>query len=165
MLILQSMKAFTSVTYSKEETVQSGSTQEKQFRYFTILWSLATLFHMAHSNTFDDSLHLVFLSVAAVYVLFHPGQLKGFFVLIALQLCDVLYFMPGISNHWLFTAFVNITILQAAVYQIIKEKRYHFTKGEFYETFARVVRIEVIILYFYAVFQKLNSGFFTPETS
>jgi hypothetical protein len=37
--------------------------------------------------------------------------------------------------------------------------------GDLFRTFTRLVRIEVIILYFFAVFHKLNAGFFSPETS
>ncbi|NTS39505.1 hypothetical protein HRG84_01190 [Flavisolibacter sp. BT320] len=159
------MKAFLSVTHSREEAVPAAGLQGKQFRYFTVLWSLATLFHMAYSNAFDDSIHHIFLSVAAVFLFFRPGHLTGFFALILLQLADVIFYMPGISNHWLFTAFVNLSILHAALYLVIKKKQFSIDKGELYDVFGRMVRIEVVILYFYAVFQKLNAGFFTPETS
>jgi hypothetical protein len=86
-----------------------------QFRIFCCLWAIATLFHMAHSNLFTAQFHYVLLTLAAVYVIFKP-TLPGFLLLIVLQLVDVLETMPVTSNHWIFTGFVNITILYALIY-------------------------------------------------
>ncbi|MDO1446010.1 HTTM domain-containing protein [Rhodocytophaga aerolata] len=119
---------------------------------------------MAHSDLFTDRFHYVLLSLAAVYVIFKPS-IGRLVLLITMQLVDIVYTMPATSNHWLFTAFVNLTIVQALIYLIIKNRRFQIREDEFFETFAPVIRIEVIILYFYAVFHKLNSGFFTPESS
>lgn len=140
--------------------------QEKDlpFQIFCCLWAIATLFHMAHADLFTLRFHYVLLSLAAVYVIFKPSVGK-LVLLITMQLVDIIYTMPATSNHWLFTAFVSITILQALLYLIIKNKSFKIKEDQLFETFAPVVRIEVIILYFYAVFHKLNSGFFTPESS
>jgi hypothetical protein len=138
--------------------------KDVQFKIFSIVWAIATLFHMAHSNLFTAHFHYVLLTLSAIYVIFRPS-LAGFLALISLQLVDVFFTMPATSNHWLFTAFVNITVIQALVYIVIKNKTLHVRGDQLYDTFAPVVRIELIILYFYAVFHKINSGFFTPESS
>ena len=134
------------------------------FRNFAIVWALASLFHMAHSGIFDTRLNLAWLSIVALYVMFRP-TLSGFIALILLQLMDVIFRMPNVTNHWIFTAFVNITILQSLIYSIYKKKSFDVGEMEVYDTFAPVVRVEVLILYFWAVFHKLNSGFFSPEVS
>jgi hypothetical protein len=134
------------------------------FKIFCRLWAVATLFHMAHSDLFTMRFHYVLLSLAAVYVIFKPSVAK-LILLITMQFIDLFYTMPGTSNHWLFTAFVNFTIVHALLYLIIKNKSFRVREDQLFDTFAPVVRIEVIILYFYAVFHKLNSGFFTPESS
>lgn len=46
-----------------------------------------------------------------------------------------------------------------------KKKTFRLDKAELYRSFAPVVRIEVIILYFFVVFHKLNTGFFQTEVS
>jgi hypothetical protein len=73
--------------------------------------------------------------------------------------------MPNVTNHWIFTAFVNLTILQAYVYLTLKQKSFRFTKDDLIKTFTNAVRVELLILYFYVVFHKLNAGFFIPESS
>ena len=136
-----------------------------QFKIFSVLWAIAALFHMAHSGVFDIKLNYTLLSLAAIFVILRPGNLMGFLFFIALQLYSVFNMMPRVSNHWIFTAFVNLTILHALLYLIIKNRSFQVNPGEWLKMFAPAVRLEVVILYFYAVFQKLNSSFFSPDVS
>jgi hypothetical protein len=140
------------------------SPQELQFKIFSGLWAIAALFHMAHSSVFDKQLNFALLTLAAFYVILKPGM-TVFLVFIILQLFDAFFRMPYTTNHWLFTAFVNCTILYAVCYQIIRQRSFKIDEGVLFKTFAPVVRIEIIVLYFFAVFHKLNSGFFSPGSS
>lgn len=136
-----------------------------QFNIFTILWSIATLFHMAYAGVFDMKLNYSLLTLAALFVIYRPGSVPGFIILILLQLYDIFFLMPGVNNHWLFTCFVNITILTVLVHLFLKYRSFTIDAGSWYQQFAPIVRIEVLILYFYAVFHKLNSDFFNPSVS
>jgi hypothetical protein len=135
-----------------------------QFKIFAVLWAIAALFHMAHSSVFDTELNFALLTVAAFYVIFKPS-LISFITFIALQVFDAVYRMPFTTNHWLFTALVNVTILQALVYLAVKRQSFHIASADLLGAFLYAVRIEVIILYFFTTFHKLNSGFFSPEVS
>lgn len=119
---------------------------------------------MAHSSVFDAELNLALLTVAAFFAIFRPS-LKSFLLLICLQIFDAVFRMPFTTNHWIFTAFVNFTILHIIFFLIVGKRRFTIREGEIFKTFAPLLRVEVIILYFFAVFHKLNSGFFTPATS
>lgn len=136
-----------------------------QFKIFTVLWSIATLFHMAYAGVFDMKLNYSLLSLAALYVIYRPGSVPGFIILILLQLYDIFFLMPGVNNHWLFTCFVNITMLAVLLHFLLKHRLFHIDGGWWYQQFAPIVRIEVLILYFYAVFHKLNTDFFNPPVS
>lgn len=151
-----------------EETIQAipvePSTGILQFNIFASLWAIAMLFHMAHSSIFDSQLNLALLTLTALWVLFRPSA-GVFIALILLQIFDALFRMPLTTNHWLFAAFVNMTILQVAILEVLEKKSFHINTGHFFKRFSPLVRIEVIVLYFFAVFHKLNQGFFTPATS
>lgn len=135
------------------------------FKIFCSLWAIATLFHMAQSSAFDAQLHYVLLTMAAVSVLYRPSSILRFLFLLSLQLGDVFYKMPNLSNHWIFTALVNLTILQALLYLVIRNKTFRIKQEDLLNTFAPIVRIEVIILYFFVTFHKLNTGFFSISGS
>lgn len=145
-----------------KKTVLSRDTSP--FRNFATVWAIATLFHMAHSGVFDTRLNFALLTLSAIYVIFRPSM-SGFLVLVMLQLLDVAVQMPNPTNHWIFTAFVNLTILQSVLWCIIRNKSFEVDEMEVYNTFAPIVRWEVMILYFWAVFHKLNFDFFSPEAS
>lgn len=136
-----------------------------KFQVFACLWAIACLFHMANDRVFDNQLHLLVLTIACIYVLTKPSSVFRLIVLMALQLFEVFKSMPGVSNHWIFTAFVNVTILSVVIFLMYKRKTFKLDKEQLYRSFAPVVRIEVIILYFFVVFHKLNSGFFVTEVS
>ncbi|MBT1695720.1 hypothetical protein KK083_02450 [Fulvivirgaceae bacterium PWU4] len=146
------------------ESVSTSTSVDRQFEIFSALWAIATLFHMAHSGIFDSRLNYALLTLAALYVVFRPS-LAGFILLISLQLFDAVYRMPLTTNHWIFTAFVNLTILQTIVYLVVRNRSFDLSGGDLLKTFAPVVRAEVIILYFFTFFHKLNAGFFSPATS
>ena len=135
-----------------------------QFKIFTVLWAIASLFHMAHSSVFDAQLNLAFLTLAAFFAIFRPS-LTSFLLLIALQIFDAAFRMPFTTNHWIFTALVNATLLHVLIYMMFRNKSFQVEEGQFFKAFAPLVRVEVIILYFFAVFHKLNAGFFAPATS
>ena len=138
--------------------------EDRQFKVFCVLWAIATLFHMAHSSVFDTQLNLALLTLAAFFAIFRPSLLS-FVVLIILQIFDASFRMPFTTNHWIFTAFVNITLLHVLVFQIIRNRDFNTDRGTYFRSFAPLVRLEVLILYFFAVFHKLNAGFFTPASS
>lgn len=140
------------------------STGNLQFKIFALLWAIATLFHMAHSSTFDSQLNLAFLTLAAFWLVFRPS-LPAFVALMILQVFDAVFRMPVTTNHWLFAAFVNLTVLQVLVMEMLQNKTFRISEEHFFKRFSPIVRLEVVVLYFFAVFHKLNEGFFTPATS
>ena len=135
------------------------------YKIFACLWAIATLFHMAHSGIYVLHFHYVLLTLAALNVLYRPASKPSFLFLLSLQLYDTYFKLPYASNHWVFTAFVNLTIIFSLVYLMLKRQTFRVDLGEWLKTFAPIVRIEVFVLYFFAVFHKLNADFFNPEVS
>ncbi|WP_125077725.1 hypothetical protein [Rufibacter latericius] len=120
---------------------------------------------MANYNGFTLNLTFFLLTSAAIGLIAKPSSIVRLIIFISMQMFQATLDLPGISNHWMLTAFVNITILHSYVYLIIKRKSFYIDKVEFLNTFAPLVKIELIVLYFYAVFHKLNAGFFDEEAS
>ena len=120
---------------------------------------------MANHRVYTESLSYFLLTISAIILLAKPSSVGRLMLLIFMQLFQVLVSMPAVPNHWLFMAFVNLTIVQAMIYQAVKTRTFDVNKELLLKTFAPVVRVELLILYFYVVFHKLNSGFFTPEIS
>ena len=135
------------------------------YQLFCVAWAIATLFHLAQSRIYTSELHYALLTLAAIGLIIKPGSVIRLGLLILLQLYGVALQLPGVSNHWLFTTFVNLTILQALIYLIIRGRSLAVRPGELIRTFGPAVRLELLLLYFFTVLHKLNRGFFSPAFS
>ena len=132
---------------------------------FSGLWAVAILFHYAaYPNGLIGIIPTVMM-LAAVWVLFRPASLIRFLTMVALQVAAVAYAYPsGVSNHWLFAAFLNLAILLAAGVLVLS-RRDRLTPADLFLTFAPAGRAALLVLYFFAVLHKLNWDFLNPEVS
>ena len=147
-------------TYEEDTTADTT-----RYAVFCVLWAIATLFHMAQSRIYTSQLHYVLLTLAAIALILKPFSIFRLLTLIVLQLYEVLFTLPNISNHWVFTTFVNLTIIQALLYLVIKKGTFQVSRANFIRTFAPIVRIELLLLYFFVVLHKLNWAFLLPASS
>ena len=141
------------------------TSEQKTYSTFCVLWGLATLFHLVAKDPWPAPLLSTLLAAAALYLLHRPAAPHRLVLLVALQLCESWTTAPFISNHWLFTGLVNLTLLQAYARLAWARRTFAVEPGTLYRTFAPIVRLELIILYFFAVFHKLNADFLDPQTS
>ena len=139
--------------------------EQKTYSTFCVLWSLATLFHLVAQDPWPAPLLSTLLAAAALYLLHRPAAPSRLALLAALQVCESWTTAPFISNHWLFTGLVNLTLLQAYARLAWADRAFAVKPGALYRAFAPIVRLELIILYFFAVFHKLNADFLNPQTS
>ena len=150
-------------------SLQSDSAEERQagraFQIFSFLWAVAVLFHYAAYPNRIVGIGVFLLTSAAIFVLLRPGSLLRFLVMIWLQVAVVTNNYPNaVSNHWLFVFFVNLTIF-VALGRLAFSKRRGVSTGNLFLEFAPVVRVELIVLYFFAVLHKLNEDFLNPVVS
>lgn len=101
----------------------------------------------------------------ALSVLFRPSTQALFFALLIAHIAYVYGRLPHMPNHAVFAACVDLTILSAGAWQLLTRRTWRLNPDELYKSFASVVRIELLVLYFFVVFHKLNSGFFDREHS
>ena len=141
------------------------TSEQKTYSTFCVLWGLATLFHLVAKDPWPAPLLSTVLAAAALYLLHRPSEPHRLALLAVLQLCESWTTAPFISNHWLFTGLVNLTFLQAYARLAWAGRTFAVEPGTLYRTFAPIVRLELIILYFFAVFHKLNADFLDPQLS
>lgn len=141
------------------------TSEQKTYSTFCVLWGLATLFHLVAKDPWPAPLLSTLLAAAALYLLHRPAAPRRLALLAVLQMCESWTTAPFISNHWLFTGLVNLTLLQAYARLAWAGRTFAVEPGALYRTFAPIVRLELIILYFFAVFHKLNADFLDPQTS
>ena len=135
------------------------------FVVFAFLWVVATFFHQATYNQWVTSPKGAAVLAAAVFFLLRPVSVGRFALFLALDAYHVASLTPYTPNHILLTALINVTILAAMAWSYVRAGRRPVSGGEVLEAFAPAVRIELLMLYFFAVLHKLNVDYFNPDVS
>jgi len=134
------------------------------------LWWCAAL--LAH---YDDRMHwwkagiIAASAIAAALGMLCARSPVAMVAVAALQLGALWCLMPGVDNHWAFAAFVDVTLIGATVTWMIARRRSGQRIGalddDWYRLAAPTLRVLVLLMYGFAVFHKLNTGFLDPTTS
>jgi len=136
----------------------------RRFQVFVFLWCCATLLHQLYQGRvflLDATAPLTF---AALFAVVRPGSIARFTLLIAIQLATVVVELPRVSNHWLLMGVTCIGLL-IVLLPALRAQRRGEDVAPFCEAALGPVRVQIIVVYFWATFQKLNTGFFDPELS
>lgn len=139
--------------------------EDRRYQVFVLIWSIAALFHMAQNRVYAEGFHFALLTIASALVIARPSSIVRFLFFLCLQINVCLRVMPYSSNHELFVTLVDVTILHAFAYYALTQKSFTINKSLFFNIIAPLIRIELIILYFFVVFHKLNSDFFNVDVS
>jgi hypothetical protein len=102
---------------------------------------------------------------AAIALLLRPSSTPRLLFLSACGAYNALSLMPGINNHNFFTLIADLSIGAAALFTWATTPGSGGPRRTFYRTVAPVLRAELLVLYFWAFFHKLNRDFFDPEVS
>ncbi|HIE71964.1 MAG TPA: hypothetical protein EYP98_18285, partial [Planctomycetes bacterium] len=107
-------------------------------------------------NVVDE---LVVLNAAAVLTLLRPGSIPRFAFLLAAQLICFAWQLPIVVNHWMMLAFAALTVLAALLGGRPR------STDEWYARIAPFVRAQIVVVYFFATFHKINVSYFDPSLS
>ena len=132
---------------------------------FAFMWAVFTFFHQSRPAYWTRTPIEALQTAAAILVLFRPTHLGAFLALVLIQLADLIYTLPYITNHSLFAMFVNLTIVLAAGLHTVTRPGIPLDHTRLLRLFAPAVRIQVLVLYFFVVLHKLNWDFFNTAKS
>jgi hypothetical protein len=136
------------------------------FTLFAVSWGLAGIFHQV---SFIDwrwkSVEGELLTAALLWFLLRPSCWKRFALLLAVDSIAVALNFPVHPNHIVFAWVVNLTLLSA----LLAAKSGHRTgddlESDWYRSFAPWIRVELVVLYLFSTFHKLNWSYLNVELS
>lgn len=131
---------------------------------FAFLLASAAIFEQAKWDRWASSPAGLIVSASAFWLFLRPRSLPALSILLLSLAWSVLQDLPWVSNHALFVAIVAMTVL-AALASRMRAEGWPPDRERWFDSFAPAVRVEVILLYLWAFFHKLNAGWFDAETS
>jgi hypothetical protein len=140
----------------------STSDIHQNFTLFSLFWAIAILVHQLRTGLALTPAGVV-LFMVAWWVILNPRALKMFILLICVQIVEMWLKMPYPSNHSLLITFVNLTILLTIGRLLIARRPISSTS--IWSAAIPAIRLETIMLYFWAAIHKLNYDFFNPLVS
>jgi hypothetical protein len=136
---------------------------------FAFLWAAAALFEYAGAIQRAGALAFVLLIVlgrlAAVWVLARPGSPYRLLLLCGALVAIIVAKLPKGPNHGILVLAASATVILAAARVMAANRTWRVTAAELYAAVAPALRWELLALYFWAVFQKLNSDFLLMDLS
>lgn len=135
---------------------------------FLRAWALYAIVHTiatAPSSGWRlDALESFALVPLAIWVLVHPRSVAAFIALLGTWSLLIALSLPKIANHELLTLVMNVTMLVclfAGPAGAVSEDRI----GRAFHRFSPLLRIQMVVVYGFAVFHKLNTDFLDPHYS
>jgi len=132
---------------------------------FVMLWCVAILAH--HDDRFG---WMVSVWDMAGVVLTYAGLFYARSPLVVgavafLQIANVFVELPTTMNHWLVTAAASSVLLAALSYRAWRDRRLRPIDEAFFTLVAPPLRWIALLVYGFAFFHKLNTGYFDPAGS
>lgn len=143
----------------------SAADARTQFAVFSFLLALAILFHQARLGDWEVLSSHAAVSLAAIYTLLRPASVRRFLAMLAIQLVSMAIDMPLVVNHWLLLGLTTVGLAAGLVLAAVRRREWLADPGGIYRRLAPVVRIQVLLVYLFAVVAKLNTDFLDPALS
>jgi len=142
----------------------------RAYRLFAALWACAILFDHSRNLSPSTSLAMLLLALAlrgsAVWVLLRPSRPLPFLVLNGALAVTIFAGLPKGANHRILVFLIAATVAACALRVGSLRRPGSGDRGaDLFESFAPLVRWQLVALYFWAVVQKLNVDFFDPAIS
>jgi len=137
----------------------SETARGSRFAALTTAWALCAL---VTSFSFLLDMRAMLVAVLAVGVLIMPENVPLFLVLSTVTIVKIFLHLPLGPNHYLLEMFAALAFVGTAIPYLFK-KGVPNVKAELLDRAAPTARLLMIIVYFFAVLDKLNYDYFSPH--
>lgn len=136
-----------------------------QYHIFAFLFGVFSIYHfIIYATSYRSVLYLsnwIYL-VLGILLVNNPKEKRIFAALIITLLFDGWFHAPTASNHTMMLNFLIVAVAISGLWNwFVKRGSWQ----EFFEGFAPIGRWLLILMYFFGIFHKLNTGFLDPAAS
>ena len=142
----------------------------QRYKLFALFWGGQTILEMGKWGEMLSSPLQLLVFASAIFVCLHPGSTARLLLLAMLQVGVSVLKMPWLTNHTLLNTAANVTLIATFV------QMYWFDRkgirrvssdwaADWCTLFSPLLRTELLIVYAWASFHKLNIDWFDTERS
>lgn len=163
--VLRSGRWFTLFLMGRTTINDTKAVVANRQRIFALLFALFSLFHVFNYlfeyGRWPVSADMVVLFVSALLLLLRPASPRLLFLLILVSTISTVIQAPANSNHTMLRSMFLIGYWLSFIYAMARARPVA-------DVFANAVlagRGALLVMYFYGIFHKINTGFLDPEVS
>ncbi|HEY0010197.1 MAG TPA: hypothetical protein VGB55_15840, partial [Tepidisphaeraceae bacterium] len=136
-----------------------------RFAVFTWLWAFGVSLGLVMFPSWAISPLGWLQALSLLAVLIFPGRVPIFAFFVLMSTLRGIEKMPLMANHIFFELLLSATMLVTLIVQMIRTRRWSVDGDEWLAGFAPSIRVQLAILYGFAVLHKLNIDYFTLSRS
>jgi hypothetical protein len=148
-----------------------SETQIHHERIFLFLWGISTVFQLFALSAFKavqtgSSLGIVefFMLVTALWLVAKPESRRAALLLLIFHVAALALRAPAVPSHRTTVFVINVAMLAGFLAYWLRSKK-DASDSSWFAYFLPVARLQVLLVYFFACFHKLNSSFTSLEHS
>ena len=135
------------------------------YSLFAFLWAMSMVWHYLRAgNIHPVGIRDLFIVVPAILVMIRPHNTRFLATMALAHFVVFLSVQPSSSNHWMMQFFVNTTLFSSYGYLVLRRRTFDIEADDWLELFRPTVCLLVVLLYCFAAFHKLNSGYFSQHS-
>ncbi len=143
---------------------EARSARPDRLAVFAWLWAVWAITEQAQWNDWVKGVPNLAFSCSALWLLVRPWSLAALGATALSQLVRTLWLLPWVSDHALFASFVSLALLLALAGRA-SGRAGTADRERLFDDLAAPIRLCVIALYGWAMFHKVNTGWFDAAGS
>ena len=153
--------------------LEGRATTGRGYRLFVVLWVISGCVNVRHGlaglaaadGPTAQGLLAMLTIAAGIWVLRRIRAAQRFVLFAALEACFHVASLPLIPNHSVLILIMDLTFLGAWVFVLLARRVDRGSLETLCSVFAPVIRVELLLLYFFVLLHKMNSDFFSSEVT
>ncbi len=163
--VLRSGRWFTLFLMGRRTINDADGKAEERQRIFGLFFALFSVFHaLGHIFEYSralNSLDFVVILFAALMLLSRPSSARLLFILVLVSTISTIIQAPSQSNHIMLRSMFLTGYWLSFLYAMIRS----LPISDIFSNFTLAGRGALLVMYFFGIFHKLNTGFLDPEYS
>lgn len=163
--VLRAGRNLLLILLARDPITAEDADQMAKYKLFALMFGLFTVFHfisfIGHYATWPSSVDLYLLGLSGMLMVFNPGSKRIFLLLAVMSLVSGWVQAPIASNHAMLSNYIILCFMVVFMVDMLRGKSW----SRIFADFAPVGCTGLLVMYFFGVFHKINTGFLDPEVS
>ena len=137
----------------------------RRLTLFTFLFAGAIVFHQSKLGDWEVFSPHAVVTATALWTMLRPSSVNRLLILLAVHFASILIDLPLVVNHWLLVGMAELGLFVALAVGRVTGARWAHDRGAMHLALEPYLRLQVVMIYFFAALAKVNADFLDAQLS